>query len=101
MAIEEGTTFFYCQLVRKMTMPALETIMHDCVKPGAHAKTDEYKSYFWLDKITNARTHQPSRPSLHTHPTVFHKKKHSRMRTALMLTELRVKTMSSKARIHL
>ena len=74
VAIEEGTTLFFCQLVRKRTRPALETIIHECVKPGTHIKTDEHKSYFWLGKTTNARTYQPSRPALHTHSTVCHKK---------------------------
>ena len=100
MAIEGGITFFF-QLVRKWTRMTLETIIHECIKPDTHVKTDGHKSYFWLSKTTNSRTHQPSRPSLHTHPTVFHKKKHSRMRTSLMLTKLSVKTLSSKARAKL
>ena len=73
VAIEEGTAFFR-QLVRKTTRPALETITHECAKPGTHIKTDERKSYFWLGKTTNARTFQPSGPALHTHSTVCHKK---------------------------
>ena len=55
VAIEEGTTFFYYQLVRKRTRPSLDTITHDCVKPGTHTKTNEHKSYFRLGKTTNAR----------------------------------------------
>ena len=73
VAIEEGTTFF-CQLVRKKTRPALETIMYESKKPGTHAKIDDHTSYFWLGKTTNARTHQPSRPALYAHSTVCHKK---------------------------
>ena len=37
-------------------------------------KKDENKSYFQLGKTINARTYQPSRPALHAHSTVCHKK---------------------------
>ena len=74
--------------------------MHECVKPGNHAKIDEHESYFWLGKTTNARTCQRSRPTLHPHSIVCHKN-HSSLRAALTLTKLRVKTLSSKAYIKL
>ena len=74
VCVEEESTLFYCQLIRKKTRPALETIINECIKPGTHISTDEHKSYHWLGKTTNNRTYQPSRPALYTHSTVCHKR---------------------------
>ena len=52
VVVDEDSTKFYCQLVRKRTRPALETIINQIVKPGTHVKSDEHKAYYWLGKTT-------------------------------------------------
>ena len=71
--VEKDSTKMFCQLVRKRTRPALETIINECVLPGTLIESDEHKSYFWLGKTTNNRTYRPCRPALYTHSTVCHK----------------------------
>ena len=64
----------YCQLVRKRTRQALETIIYEIIKPGAHITSDEHKSYWWLEKTSNMKTWHPSRPVLYSHSKVNHGK---------------------------
>ena len=55
VVVDEDSTLFYCQLVRKRTRPALETIINQIVKPGTHIKSDEHKAYYWLGKTTKKK----------------------------------------------
>ena len=67
VVVDEDSTLFYCQLVRKRTRPALETIINQIVKPGTHIKSDEHKACYWLGKTT-----KKSVPAMQTGPLQAH-----------------------------
>ena len=72
--VEEDSTLFHAQMLRKRTRPAMETIINHTVLTGTHIKTDGHKSYFNLGRSTKENVWDPMRPAKYIHSTVNHSK---------------------------